>query len=60
MRSADSAATIAVKPDGAADLAAAHRVLDYAGEAIRTLNESIDGAFTRAVNVMLATKGRVI
>jgi len=60
MRSADRAATIAVKPDAAADLAAAHRVLDYAGEAIRTLNESIDGAFTRAVDVMLAAKGRVI
>jgi arabinose-5-phosphate isomerase len=60
MRSADSAATIAVKPGAAADLAAARRVLEYAGEAIRTLNESIDGAFTRAVDVMLAAKGRVI
>ena len=60
MRSADSAATIAVKPEAGGDLAAAHRVLDYAGEAIRTLRENIDGAFGRAVDIVFAAKGRVI
>ncbi len=60
MRSADNIATIAAKPEGDGDIAAAHRVLNYAGEAIRALNDSIDGAFTRAVEIVLAAKGRVI
>ena len=60
MRSADNAATIAMKPGADGDLAAARRVLDYASEAIRALNDSIDGAFTRAVEIVLAAKGRVI
>lgn len=60
MRSADSAATIAVKPDMEGDRAAAHRVLNYAGEAIRMLSENIDGSFTHAVDVILAATGRVI
>jgi arabinose-5-phosphate isomerase len=42
------------------DLAAARRVLDYAGEAIRALGESLNGDFSRAVDVILSAKGRVI
>ena len=42
------------------DLAAARRVLDYAGEAIRALGESLNGDFSRAVDLVLGAKGRVI
>jgi arabinose-5-phosphate isomerase len=42
------------------DLAAARRVLEYAGEAIRALGESIDGDFSRAVDLILGVTGRVI
>ncbi len=42
------------------DLAAAQRVLDYAGEALKALGGALDGAFTRAVDTLLAVKGRVI
>ncbi|HEX3653161.1 MAG TPA: KpsF/GutQ family sugar-phosphate isomerase [Rhizomicrobium sp.] len=47
-------------PGSNGDLVAAQRVIEYAGEAIRALSENIDGAFTRAVDVVLAAKGRVI
>ena len=43
-----------------ADLAAARRVLEYAGEAMRALGDSLDGDFSRAVDVILGVKGRVI
>lgn len=46
------------RPHG--DAAAAKRVFDTAGEAIRALSEALDGAFSRAVDVLLATSGRVI
>lgn len=42
------------------DLAAARRVLSYAGEALADLAAQLDGAFTRAVDVLDAVKGRVI
>ncbi|MDE1985610.1 MAG: KpsF/GutQ family sugar-phosphate isomerase [Alphaproteobacteria bacterium] len=42
------------------DLAAARRVLDYAGEAMTALGVALDGQFTRAVDALLAVKGRVI
>src|ERR1051326_7795674 len=42
------------------DRAAARRGLDYAGEAIRALGESLNGDFSRAVDVILSAKGRVI
>jgi arabinose-5-phosphate isomerase len=42
------------------DYAAARRVLDYAGEAIRALGEGLNGDFTRAVDLLLAAKGRII
>jgi len=42
------------------DLAAARRVLVTASEALKTLADTLDGDFTRAVGLMLAAKGRVI
>jgi len=44
----------------ASDLAAAGRVLTYAADALRTLGETLDGEFTRAVATILAARGRVI
>ena len=44
----------------AGDRAAAARVFGYAGEAIAELGQSLDGAFSRAVDMILAVKGRVI
>ncbi len=42
------------------DLAAARRVLDYATDAIRALGTTLNGDFTRAIDTIMATKGRVI
>ncbi len=42
------------------DLTAARRVLDMAGEAIAALGQSLNGDFTRAIDAILAIKGRVI
>ncbi len=61
MRSADSVP--ADKPasrNEAGDLAAARRVLDYAGEAMAALAGALDGEFSRAVDVIVRIKGRVI
>jgi arabinose-5-phosphate isomerase len=44
----------------AGDLAAARRVLDCAGEAIKSLGGALNGQFTRAVDAIMAVKGRVI
>jgi arabinose-5-phosphate isomerase len=44
----------------AGDLAAARRVLTTAGEALNTLAEALDGDFTRAIDLVLAAKGRII
>lgn len=44
----------------AADIDAAARVLDLAAGALAGLRQSLDGAFTAAVDAMLATSGRVI
>lgn len=64
MRSADtSSASVEIVPEAgaqAADLKAARRVLDYAGQAIAGLGASLNGDFSRAVDVMMAVKGRVI
>ncbi|HVZ91605.1 MAG TPA: KpsF/GutQ family sugar-phosphate isomerase [Rhizomicrobium sp.] len=46
------------RPHG--DAAAAKRVFDTAGEAISALSEALDGAFSRAVDILLSTSGRVI
>src|SRR5258708_32349191 len=42
-----------------ADLRAARRVLRFAGEALSALSENLDGAFTRALDVLIAVRGRV-
>ncbi|HEY5046687.1 MAG TPA: KpsF/GutQ family sugar-phosphate isomerase [Rhizomicrobium sp.] len=42
------------------DFAAARRVIDYAVDAIRLLGEGLNGDFSRAVDLILAVKGRVI
>ena len=42
------------------DLSAARRVLDCAGDAVAALSESLDGAFSRAVDLILGISGRVI
>jgi arabinose-5-phosphate isomerase len=67
MRSADPLASRAAKTadDPAAasharDLAAARRVFDYAGEAIADLGRALNGDFNRAVETILAIKGRVV
>jgi arabinose-5-phosphate isomerase len=44
----------------AADLAAARRVLTTASAALNTLADALDGDFTRAIGLMLASRGRVI
>ncbi|MDE2135760.1 MAG: KpsF/GutQ family sugar-phosphate isomerase [Alphaproteobacteria bacterium] len=48
------------RPHTAGDLAAARRVLESAGEAIKSLGAALDGQFTRAVDAIMAVKGRVI
>ena len=67
MRSADPiAASARLAEEGvlstsqASDRAAAARVFGYAGEAIAELGRTLDGAFSRAVDTLLAVKGRVI
>ena len=42
------------------DLAAARRVLTMASEALAGLSDTLDGEFTRAVDLILAASGRVI
>ncbi|GAA0570231.1 KpsF/GutQ family sugar-phosphate isomerase [Rhizomicrobium electricum] len=44
----------------AGDLAVAHRVIEVAGEAVRLLGDSLGPEFTKAVDILLAAKGRVI
>jgi len=44
----------------ARDLAAARRVLSHATDAITALSEQLNGEFSRAIDAILAIKGRVI
>jgi arabinose-5-phosphate isomerase len=44
----------------AGDLGVARRVIETAGEAIRQLADSLGPEFTKAVDILLAAKGRVI
>jgi arabinose-5-phosphate isomerase len=46
--------------DASDDLAAAQRVADYALEAIEAFRNALDGEFSRALNAILAIRGRVI
>jgi arabinose-5-phosphate isomerase len=52
----------AAKPrsETSGDLTAARRVLDYAMDAIKALGTTLNGDFTRALDLIMATKGRVI
>src|SRR4051812_27014343 len=43
-----------------ADLRAARRVLRFAGEALSALSDDLDGAFSRALDVLSAVRGRVV
>src|SRR5215471_610800 len=43
-----------------ADLRAARRVLHFAGEALSTLSDSLDGAFSRALDLLTGVRGRVV
>src|SRR5665213_3055138 len=42
------------------DAKAAQRVFETAGEAIRSLGEALNGEFSRAVDILLSVKGRVV
>jgi arabinose-5-phosphate isomerase len=42
------------------DLQAARRVLRFAGEALASLSGALDGAFSRAVDILIAVEGRVV
>ena len=44
----------------ASDLKAARRVLRFAGEALSELSDTLDGAFTRALDLLAAVRGRVV
>lgn len=58
-----AAATVAMRDKASAlpgDLAAADRVFDCAGDALAALRKSLDGAFSRALDVLAETSGRVI
>jgi arabinose-5-phosphate isomerase len=43
-----------------ADLSAARRVLHFARVALRTLSDQLDHAFSEAVDILLAVRGRVV
>ena len=60
MRPANVKAVCSAEPHLAGDLAAAQRVLDSAGEAIKSLGGALNGEFARAVDAIMAVKGRVI
>jgi arabinose-5-phosphate isomerase len=54
------AKTIASASHEQADLLAARRVLHFAREALVALSEQLDGAFCKAVDILLAVRGRVV
>ena len=60
MTSSTVIAQPAVPDTAAGDLAAARRVLGVASDALLALSASLNGDFTRAVGLLLATRGRVI
>jgi arabinose-5-phosphate isomerase len=60
MRPANAKPVLAVHRRATGDLAAAQRVFDFAGEAIKALGGSLNGDFSRAVDTLLAIKGRVV
>jgi arabinose-5-phosphate isomerase len=64
MRSADRLSAITALPrkprERNTDTAAAKRVFDYAIDAIRDMERSLNGDFSRAVDVLYRVKGRVV
>jgi arabinose-5-phosphate isomerase len=64
MRSVDRSPAVAVLPrkprERNTDIAAAKRVLDYARDAIQGLSDTLNGDFSRAVDVLYGVKGRVV
>jgi len=60
MRPTSAKPALVEEPHAAGDAAAASRVFETAGEAIKALGGSLDGAFSRAVDVLFAVKGRVV
>ena len=64
MRSADRVSAVAVLPrkprERNTDSTAAKRVFDTAIEAIQALGETLNGDFSRAVDVLYRVKGRVV
>ena len=48
------------RPLNDADLRAARRVLRFAGEALNSLSETLDGAFSHAVDILARVHGRVV
>src|SRR5947209_2487455 len=57
---APSTSAARARPLEDADLQAARRVLRFAGEALSGLSDSLDGAFTHAVDILAAVHGRVV
>ena len=53
-------ASVKTTPNSAADVAAARRVLEYAGEALELLSASLGETFTLALDILFAVKGRVV
>src|ERR1700743_2761110 len=64
MRSADRLSAVTTLPrkprEQNIDAAAAKRVFDYAIDAIRDMERSLNGDFSRAVDVLYRVKGRVV
>ena len=60
MRPTSAKSALVGEPHAAGDASAAQRVFETAGEAIRALGDSLDGEFSRAVDVLFAVKGRVV
>ncbi len=51
---------VLARPLNDADLRAARRVLRFAGEALNSLSETLDGAFSHAVDILARVHGRVV
>jgi arabinose-5-phosphate isomerase len=58
MRPANARAVSAARPNS--DAKAAQRVFETAREAIQSLSEALNGDFSRAVDILLSVKGRVV
>ena len=57
---ASKAKQIPLKSRRESDLKAARRVLRFAGEALGALSESLNGAFSEAIEILVGVSGRVV